>query len=239
MSQKDKTERIKELFATQIGKNEIAFMFLGLSGVIVRTSNQSVIIDPANFLKNEDLKALKGVGLILFTHSHSDHYSSKDALDIFKATDANVIAEPLVANDQNGKTSADKLTTAVQGKTYSFGEITTKTVQGIHRGPIMLYQIKLDGLNVFHGGDSGYVSVKDYPSDLAFLPTGSPSPTASPENALKMASELKPSIVVAIHGSADQNKEFESKVKVSMPGTVVIIPEPFVLKKVTLKKKTQ
>ena len=41
---------------------------------------------------------------------------------------------------------------------------------------------------MFHAGDSGYVQVKDYPSDLAFLPTGSPSPTASPEYALKLAS---------------------------------------------------
>jgi hypothetical protein len=57
------------------------------------------------------------------------------------------------------------------------------------------------------------------------------------ENAFKMAMELKPSIVVTIHGSADQSKEFEGKVKKSLPSTTVIIPEPYIPKIVTFQKK--
>lgn len=237
MSQKSKADNTKELFALSPARNEVAYMFLGLSGVILRTSNRTVIIDPANLLKDEEVKALKGVDILLFTHSHGDHYSSKEALDIFKATNAPVIAEQLVANDLKGKIPSNKLTSATPGKTYTFSDITINAVQGIHRGPIILYQIKLGGVSIFHGGDSGYVPVKDYPSDLAFLPTGNPSPTASPENAFKMASELKPSVVVAIHGSADQSKEFEGKVKKGMPSTTVIIPEPYLPKTVALQKK--
>ena len=89
---------------------------------------------------------------------------------------------------------------------------------------------------MFHAGDSGYVQVKNYPSDLAFLPTGNPSPSASPEYALKMAVELKPNVAVAIHGSTDQSKEFEAKMKQKMPKTSVIIAEPYVTKSLTLKK---
>ena len=80
------------------------------------------------------------------------------------------------------------------------------------------------------------MQVSDCPSDLAFLPTGTPSPTASPEYALKMALELKPSVAVTIHGSADQSREFEAKMKEKMPKTVVIIPEPNIPKIVSLKK---
>lgn len=237
MLRKSKADGIQKLFASPLGKNEVAFMFLGYSGVIVRVSNRTIVIDPANLLREEETKALKGVDLLLFTHSHGDHYSSQETLDIFKVTGAPVLAEPLVADDLKGKIPFDKLTSATPGKTYTFDEITVSTIRGIHRGPINLYQIKIGDISIFHGGDSGYVQVKDYPADLAFLPTGSPSPTASPEDALKMASEIKPSVVVTIHGSDGQSKDFEGKVKEKMPETMVIIPEPYMPQTVALQRK--
>jgi len=233
-----KVDEIKNLFSSSLRKDEIAFMFLGYSGVIVRTSNRAVVIDPANLLTSEEINALKGVDLLLFTHSHGDHYNSGVALNIFKATSAHVLAEPMVADNLKDKISPDKLTNTTPGKTYTFDEITVSTIQGIHRGPNNLYHIKIGELSIFHGGDSGYVPVKDYPADLAFLPTGSPSPTASPENAFNMAAELKPSVVVAIHGSEDQNRDFEGRIKEKMPKTTVIIPEPGLLKIVTIQRKT-
>ena len=85
----------------------------------------------------------------------------------------------------------------------------------------------MGGLLVFHAGDSGYVPLKDYQSQLAFLPTGRMSPTSSPENAFKMAFELKPNVVVVMHGSKGQHKEFENILKEKMPQTKVIIPMPY------------
>lgn len=237
MSQKSLADNIKKLSASQFGKNELTFIYLGLSGVIVKISNRMIVVDPANLLKNEEITTLKGLDLLLFTHNHSDHYNSKDAFNIFKATNAPVLAEPLVANDLKEKIPSEKLTSATPGRSYTFGEITVNPIRGIHRGPINLYQIKVGRLSIFHGGDSGYVPVKDYSAELAFLPTGSPSPTASPEDAFKMASEIKPNIIVTIHGSPDQSKEFESKVKGKMLNTTVIIPEQYVIKTVTLQKK--
>ena len=237
MSSKSKIDEIRKLFASSLGRDEAAFMYLGYSGVIIRTSSRAMVIDPADLLKGEEIKALKGVDLLLFTHSHGDHYNSGVVLNIFKATRAPVLAEPLVADDLKGKISIDKLTSATPGKTYTFGDITVSTIRGVHRGPINLYHIKIGDLSIFHGGDSGYVTVKDYPSDLALLPTGSPSPTASPENAFKMASELKPTVIVVIHGSEGQSKEFEGKVKEKMPETTVIITEPGLQKTITFQKK--
>ena len=228
-----KVDAFRKLFASPLGKDEVNLMYLGYSGVIVRTSRRVIIIDPADLLKDDEVKTLKGVDLLLFTHSHWDHYKSDVTLNIFKATKTPILAEPMVANDLKGKVPADKLIAATPGKAYTFNEISVNTVQGIHRGPINLYQIKIGELSMFHAGDSGYVQVKDYPSDFAFLPTGSPSPTASPEYALKMAMELKPSVAVAIHGSADQSKEFEAKMKEKMPKTSVIIAEPYATKTVT------
>ena len=77
----------------------------------------------------------------------------------------------------------------------------------------MLYQIKMGGITLFHGGDSGYVTLKDYPSDIAFVPIGRMSPTASPENAYKMVVDVKPEVAVAMHGSDKQKQQFSRKSK--------------------------
>ena len=97
------------------------------------------------------------------------------------------------------------------------------------RAAINLYHVNMDKLTIFHGGDSAYILVKDYPTDLAFLPTGgnAPTPQDASEHAFRMAFELKPNVVVAIHGSTAQNTEFQKKVKEKMPEINAIIPEPY------------
>ena len=224
--------------ASPVGDNEVTFIFLGYSGVIIKTAKGRILIDPADLLNAGDLLALKsgGVGLVLYTHSHGDHFNANVALDIFKATGAPVVAESSVARSLMAKIPSSKLTHAIPGTRYTVGAFTVSAIQGRHIGPICLFQIKVGGISIFHGGDSDYVPVKDYPSDLAFLPTGNPSPTASPEAAFKMAADLKPSVIVAIHGSEAENKEFEQKIKQNMPNSSVIIPVPRVEKTVILKK---
>jgi L-ascorbate metabolism protein UlaG (beta-lactamase superfamily) len=234
---KSKAEEIVRLFALQPAENEIAFMYLGGSGAIVRTSNRDVMIDPAGFLKNDEVKALNGINLLLFTHNHVDHFNAGKTVDIFKVTGTAILAEPKVANKLKDKIPADKLTSASSGQTYTFADMSVKAVAGIHHGPIILYQVKIGPLTLFHAGDSGYVNVMNYASEVAFLPTGRMSRTASPENAYKMASELKPNVAIAIHGSEGQKKEFEKKVKEKMPETTVIIIKPYVSRIVTVRKK--
>ena len=202
-------------------------MYLGASGILARTSKQSVLIDAAGFLKDDEAAALKEVNLLLFTHSHMDHFSEGKTLKLFKSTGAPVLAEAKVADRLKGRIPADKLTNAMSGQTYAYGDLIVKAVQGVHSGPIMLYQVKMGNLLVFHAGDSGYVPVKDYQSQLAFLPTGRWSRTASPENAFKMASELKPNVIVVMHGSKEQHKKFESMMKEKMPQTKVITLVPY------------
>ena len=93
----------------------------------------------------------------------------------------------------------------------------------------------MDDVSVFHGGDSGYVNLKDYPSQVAIVPVGRMSPTASPENAYKMVVDVKPDVAIAMHGSKKQKQQFEEKVKETMPQTAVYIMESFTT--VTLPQK--
>ncbi len=233
-----KADDISDLFASSLGEKDVAFMFLSYSGVIVKTSKGTVIIDPADLLKDKELDVLKEnkIDLVLFTHGHGDHYNPDSTLDLLEATDAPVLAEPSVANSLKEAVPSDKLTSAEPGKTYTIGGITVSAIKGIHVGPINLYHIQMGDISLFHGGDSGDVSLEDFSADLAFLPTGMPSPSASPQKAFQMAEDLNPSVIVAIHGSASQSRELEGKVKEAMPETTVIIPEAFTTKEITLKK---
>ena len=146
------------------------------------------------------------------------------------------MAEPKVFNKLKGKIPADKLVSAESGKTYAFGDVMVTAVQGIHRGPIMLYQIKMADLTVFHGGDSGYVTLKDYPSQIAIVPVGRMSPTASPENAFKMVVDLKPDVALSMHGSKKQKRQFEQKVMKAMPKTEEWNMESYTSKTISLGK---
>ena len=235
MFRRSNANQIEEFFALPLKNNELAFFYLGVSGFLARSANHSVIFDPASFLKGDEVKALKKLDLMFFTHGHLDHFRGGAAEAIFKATGAAVLAEPKVANKLKGKMPSEKLVTAESGKTYTFGDITARAVVGIHRGPIMLYQTKMDGITLFHGGDSGYVSLKDYPSQVAIVPVGRLSPTASPENAFKMAADIKPQVALTMHGSDKQKLEFEQKVKEAMPQTKVLIMKPFTMQTVAVQ----
>jgi len=57
---------------------------------------------------------------------------------------------------------------------------------------------------------------------LEVVVDGSQSPTASPEDALRMAMDLKPNVAVAIHGSSAQNREFQKGVQEMMAETKVL-----------------
>jgi L-ascorbate metabolism protein UlaG (beta-lactamase superfamily) len=232
MFRKSKAKEIEQFSTLPLAKKELAVFYLGKSGFLARTTNSTVIIDPAGFLKKDEVTNLKAVNLLLFTHNHGDHFNSGATQTVFKEKAAPILAEPKVIKKLSGKIPADKLTSAESGKTYTFGGITVTAIQGIHLGPIMLYQIKTDDLVIFHGGDSGYVTLNAYPSDIAFLPTGRPS--ASPEKAYKMASDLKPSWAVPIHGSAKSKLQFESKIKAGMPQTHVLILEPYTSATITV-----
>ena len=221
------------------GPQEVLVFYLGYSGVIIRTAEATVIIDPADLLLTSDVEKLKalGVDFLFFTHGHGDHFVLASALEIFKATQAYVAAEPGVAAQLRGKIPPSRLLGAAAGKTLSAGKLRLDFVAGQHVGPILLIRIQAGGIRIFHGGDSGYVPLSDFPSDVAILPTGRPSPTASPEAAFKMASDLKPQVVVVIHGSDAQNAEFEKKVRAGLKETTVVIPEPGKMVKVTLRRR--
>lgn len=224
-----KTEEIKNLFAYVLEEKEVAFQYLGYSGVVVRTAHGAFIIDPADKIRSQDMKIIPSgaVKLILFTHDHYDHFNQASALALFKTTEAPILAEASVVSRLRRDIPADKLFVASPDELFQQGNIAVKAIRGSHVGPIMLYLITFGNLKIFHGGDSDYVPLAGLSADLAFLPTGDPSPTASPGAAFRMANDLKPKIIVAIHGSSSQHKELEKLGQAKMSGVRVVTPMPY------------
>ncbi|RLG44117.1 MAG: hypothetical protein DRN92_08485, partial [Thermoproteota archaeon] len=72
-------------------------------------------------------------------------------------------------------------------------------------------------------------------ADIAILPTGRPSPTASPEAALKMALDLKPKVVIAVHGSDAQHKALQKLLSERLPDVKFLAPEQMAPTKLSFK----
>ncbi|MFX1475640.1 MAG: MBL fold metallo-hydrolase [Promethearchaeota archaeon] len=225
MSEKKKVEAIRRLYAIPLEVGEVAFVYAGYSSIVCRLPNTTFGIDLGGYFK--EVNALESLDLLCLTHHHRDHFDPKTTVAILKATSADIVVEPDLAQQLEGKIPSEKLFSAHPGDSFKAGQYEIRGVVGVHFGPITLFHIKYDDLSIFHAGDSGYIPLKDYPATLAFLPCGSPSPSCSPNQALQMAQDIQPRIAVAVHGNQKERVLFSKLVGKDLPDTRVVIPEPY------------
>lgn len=232
---------ISEFYMTDLNQGQVAFMWLGegvgewvgvaSAGVMVKTSEHTIIIDPANILQDDAIDALQSIDLILITHEHNDHFDPDTIAAIHAKTGAPVISSAGAYPFLQSKIAEDKLIQMLPNEVVTVNGIEVRAIPSVHPSdrPVM-YLVKMDGVVIFHGSDSDFADeLNDINSEvhLAFVPAGLPSPTASPDDAASMVRVLKPYITVPVHGMFEQMKALDDMVG---KDTVVIIPGAYVVK---------
>ena len=225
----DNAKAVRSLFSLELRNGDLAFLFLGYSGILLRFEDLTVAIDPGKSLTHEEVAAIPHLDLLFFTHNHWDHYKRDYALEILQQTGTHVIADIVTSEELKGIVPAPRLTKAdprTKDATYQIGETAVTALDGIHVGPITQYLIDLRKIKVFHGGDSGYWRLKDTSADLAFVPVGTAT-TCAPATALATIMDLTPKTAVPIHGRRQEMKCFRRIMERVLPEVEVIIPDKF------------
>lgn len=226
---------MKELLEIPLASGEVAVLWKDYSSFTLKTRNHLIIFDPADTITQLEINELTNVSLLIYTHDHYDHYSEVTARRIYEKTSCPIVADPTTAS----KIEAFNPDVIVlkPGQSKEINGIKVTAVAGVHIGEENLYGLNVDDIRVFFGGDSGYS--KDIQKigsvDLAVLPAGTPSPTASPQDAQKMAETLVPKIVIPIHGTPSEMETLKKLIEKSLLDTKTVILEKEIPQKVKVK----
>ena len=226
MSEKKGLEPISDLITLSLKEDDFAFVYFGWAGILLKAKQKIIAFDLCEYiLKKKNVERITTLDLQLNSHIHGDHFDLESTKQFYQQTGAKIIVDPQIFEQLKNEVPPEVLFSAIPNKPIKVGDFTVNSVKGIHPSPISVFHVEWNGLSVFHGADSDYVPLEKYQADLAFIPTGSPSPSCSPEKGLKMALDVKPTIAVATHGTNPQMEKFKALVLKELPDTQVIIPE--------------
>lgn len=228
---------IEEFYELQLDPGELGLVFMGESTFLIKTSSRTIAIDPANKISGDDVERLEKLDLILITHEHRDHFDPSSTLAIQKKTDAFIFANPGSYRLLQEQGSSFKLVEMKPGDKKGLPGIEVRAVSASHpsSSPLM-YTIVFERVSLFHGSDSGFnTDLLKYQGQVlvAIVPTGDPSPTASPTSALEMVKALQPQVAITMHGTAAQHNALKDLLKQELPKVQFVCPEnlkPFKVK---------
>lgn len=212
-----------ELFSRPIKENEVVFMFFGYSSVVFRVGEYTIGVDIAS-LPPEIFDKISRVNFVLYTHSHSDHFNLDTALKAYERWVSVIMAEENTHKELYPYLPSSNLIKLKPRVKARIRDLTIIAIEGKHVCPILLYFISYGKITIFHGGDSGYVDLSKMRANIAFVPVGYPSPTASPENAARMVEDLEPEYTIPIHGRDIDFRDFKRIIEERGIKTKIIEP---------------
>lgn len=222
-------EAITALRELNLARNDLAFLFLGYSSILLKSNDLIIAIDPGKSLSSPEISVIGHLDLLLFTHNHWDHFKKDHALELIKQTQPHVVADVASFEELKPHIPSNTLTRAdpaSKSATFCIDAAEVTALPGIHVGPITQYLINLGTAKIFHGGDSGYWRQKNASADIALVPVGTAT-TCSPATALATVMDLSPRIAVPIHGRKQEMTQFKSIMEKILPETEVIKPEKY------------
>jgi L-ascorbate metabolism protein UlaG (beta-lactamase superfamily) len=210
-------------------KNAVLFVWFNhYAGVLIKTPSKTLIIDPV------DIKArsFPNADAILITHEHYDHLDQRLIVEIQKATNCTIIADPASTKRLQHAIPIGKLQQIRPGEETKIGEVSVKAEKCNHPAaePVTYIITSEDNVKIYHTADS-----MPFPElakigerekfDVAFCTVGI-APGTSPETGFEIARLTKPKVAVPYHtNSAAYQQQFAEILKKELPRTTCLIPE--------------
>jgi L-ascorbate metabolism protein UlaG (beta-lactamase superfamily) len=183
--------------------------WLGHASFRIEGSKSTVYVDPWK------LKTPIPADVVCITHSHFDHLSVEDVEKILKPS--TVILGPPDCAASFGKAFREM----APGKSMQIGDVTVEAVPAYNtdkefhqrRQNWVGYVITVDGVRVYHSGDSDMIpEMSDLSVDIALLPIGG-TYTMTASQAAEAAKKINPKVAVPMHcgdivGTLDDRKAF-------------------------------
>lgn len=184
--------------------------YLGHSCFLINTGSLNILIDPfitENPKSPVKLSDMKDIDVILVTHGHSDHLG--DAIEIAERNAAKIICifelANLLGDNAVGMNIGGTISLADDVNVSMVIAHHSSSYKGKYAGPAVGFVISVNGLNIYHAGDTGIFYDMEligtmYDIDVALLPIGDVY-TMSPETAAYACKLIKPQIAVPMHHS--------------------------------------
>lgn len=183
--------------------------YLGHSAMRLEGSGGDVLIDP--YLSDNPRASAGPEELdpthIVLTHAHGDHFG--DTIDIARRSGALVVGSAEVATYVGARGGRTRGMNAGGGFDLEFGRLTftpawhsSSFPDGSYGGIAMGAVLEIDGVTVYHAGDTALFSdmqlIGRRGIDVAAIPIGDTF-TMGPDDALEAVRLLEPKVVVPIH----------------------------------------
>lgn len=160
--------------------------------------------------------------VILFTHSHHDHYNGKAVSSLNKQKTEIIVPQTMAKTGMRGVKPGD----AFETLSFRIEAVPAYNLRNFPHGKgkqWLGYLIHVDGITVYHAGDTDFIpEMKDTQPDIAMLPVAAFA-SMSIKKAVEAAETMKARVVVPMHyGHLPGSKRNGEKFSRAYKGTVKV-----------------
>jgi L-ascorbate metabolism protein UlaG (beta-lactamase superfamily) len=209
----------------------IRIQWFGNSGFLLEGDGKKIYIDPYQI--GEEPTFDDKADILLITHEHFDHCSPQDIRKVRRSDSTTLIPESCsleFKGDARRVAEGDILADGLEIKGVRIEVVPAYNLDKPYhpRGLGVGYIIELEGLRIYHAGDTDFIpEMESLSADIALLPVGG-TYTMNEEEASRAAVVISPNSVIPMHygdseGIDGDPERFKALVHSKNPDINVII----------------